>query len=134
MKVNFAEFKTKNDLEDKVFYTLSGLETTTDENGYPICSSECDITYAKKVKNKKGKAINGNISYTFYIRLYDSKQLYNPLEKYSIEKVNKTSYVDKVCKSTNAFVEVNKAIFDMYLEFLKTKRLAWLDSAQRALV
>lgn len=133
MKVNFAEFKTDSVIEDKVFYTLSGMENTTDEKGYPLLAAECDTTYAKKVKNKRGKAINSDVSYTYYIRLYGNKQLYNPLERYTIEKPNNASYIDKVCKNTNLFIEVNKSIFDMYLEFLKTKRPSWLESAQRAL-
>lgn len=133
MKVNFADFKTNKDLSDIVFYTISGLETSVDQDGYPLIDKESEDVYAKKIKNRKDKNIHGGITHSFYIRLHSKNQLFNPLEKHTVEKQS-LSYVDKVCKSNQSFVEVNRSVFEMYLEFLKTKRLAWLESAQRAIV
>jgi hypothetical protein len=132
MKVNFSEFQTNKKIEDKTYYTLSGSEAFLDKEGYPVLDKDCDRVYAKKIKNKKDKNLHGSVSDTFYIRLHSKNKLYNPLEKHTVEKQS-VSYVDKVCKSENSFMEVNKSVFEMYLEFLKTKRLAWLDSAQRAI-
>lgn len=132
MKVNFADFKTNTELNDAIFYTILGSETSVDKDGYPLINKECDSVYAKKIKNKKDKNINGNTSYSFYIRTYSKNKLYNPLEKHTVEKPS-ISYVDRVCKNNESFIEVNKSIFETYLEFLKTKRLTWLDNAQRAI-
>lgn len=133
MKVNFADFKTNTELNESIFYTISGLETSVDQDGYPIIDKDSEKVYAKKIRNRKDKNLHGNITYSFYIKLYSKNKLYNPLEKHTVEKQS-ISYVDKVCKSNELFVEVNKSVFEMYLEFLKTKRLAWLESAQRAIV
>ena len=44
--------------------------------------------------------------------------------------VDKESFLDKVCGDSEKFKEVNFKIFNMYIHFLRTKNISWLNNAE----
>ena len=70
------------------------------------------------------------IFYKFFVRVSQGKQLYDPFPKYSLSD-NRGSFVDKICKDNNPYKEVPESIFSMYLNYLKTENVMWLNKAQR---
>lgn len=105
------------------FFTLVGKEEFIDDNNNPRLTNEnnTDI-YAKRILRDDG-------SYRYSIRLSDSGKLFNPLSIYD-DKKNK-NFIERVCRSSDKFRNVNGQAFDLYLSFLKTKNLAWLNNAER---
>jgi hypothetical protein len=128
--------KIKNDTKESIYYTLIGNEDFLDESGNPCKKIQDNFVYAKAVKNKLPKAFQSNtfnnesVGYSFYIKVLPNKTLYNPIQLYSV-KSSKPSFIDSVCKNNDRFIEVNQAIFDKYITFLRTKNIQWLTEAQR---
>lgn len=117
---------------DSRFYTLKGSETFLDDSGYPRTESETEVTYAKAVKDKLTKHFSDtNLVYSFYIKTDPNKNIYNPVTRYSIEPKIKKNFVNQVCKSNLVFTPVSEAIFNSYINFLKTGNTQWITQAQR---
>lgn len=125
-------FKIKKDNSETEYYTINIHSQFVDDNGFPRCEENCDKVFAKAVKEAYSKDIlkRSPINYKFYIKIEPNKKLHNPFPNYSITKV-KNSFIDKVCKSENAFLEVNQQTFDKYINFLKTENIKWLTEAER---
>jgi hypothetical protein len=104
------------------FYTLAGNEDYYDNNQLPRLNVDSDKTYAKKTIRD-----DGTIRYS--IRLSLSNKLYDPTSAYGLDKTK--SFLDNTVRNENRFKNVNVAVFDWYLNFLKTKNTAWLNNAQR---
>lgn len=68
----------------------------------------------------------------FYIKIGQYGRIYNPIGMYS--EGNNNKFLNKIGKSAWEFKEVNKEIFDMYVNFLRTKNLAWINNAERGLL
>lgn len=114
--------KDKPDNESKVtHYTMLGDTDTFDFEGYPITSDETKC-YAKKI-------YNGQFNYQIKIGL--NGKIYNPMGMFSEGNHNK--FLAKLGKPEWKFTKVNQKVFDLYLNFLKTKNIAWLNTAQREL-
>lgn len=105
------------------FYTLIGKHKFLDNDKNPRLENENEDTFAKKI------IVNNNTKY--YIKTGTYGKIYNPIGLFSEGTANK--FLSKVGKRAWQFKEVNLKIFNMYINFLKTKNTAWLINAEREL-
>jgi hypothetical protein len=106
-----------------VFFTLSGKEDLIDEDGYPILTSnKVDLICAKL--NSDGD------HHRYFVRRDGDGSFYNPSGLYSEGYMTRTGR--RVSKPELDFRTVNKNVFYLYLQFLKTKNEAWLRNAERS--
>ena len=110
-------------LEKNEFYSSMGSQDYLDDQNYPRISKEND----KRILAKKITREDGSIKYS--IKLTNNGKMQNPLSMYGVEKDN--TFLDRVCRSNDKFKEVNYKVFDLYINFLKTKNIAWLHNAER---
>jgi hypothetical protein len=102
------------------YYTIIGSHASIDENGYPLVQDKNkSLAYIKKVDN-----VN-----QFYLKVGSHGKIYNPIGLYSEGRSNK--FMAKIGKNEYNFTRVNQKAFDMYLNFLKSKNIAWLNNAER---
>jgi hypothetical protein len=103
-------------------YTVFGEHDDIDSDGNPLTDQEKDcLAYIKN--------LNGDQQYYLKIGLHG--KIFNPIGLYSEGKSNK--FLSKVGKQEYNFTKVNSKVFNMYLNFLRTKNLAWLNNAEREL-
>jgi len=134
MRIDTEDFRIKQNQQQSKFYTLLGQESFCDDEGFPRLEEENDQTFAKAVKGKVAKAFGtNNLSYRYYIKTDPNKNIFNPIETYSIKTKEKSSFINKVCKIEAIFSEVTESVFNQYINFLKTSNTKWLNSAQREL-
>lgn len=114
------------------YYTTLQYEEYKDENENSLRKVDDNKVFAKSIKRGYSKDITKSapIYNKFYIKVYPNKKLYDPFPLYSVSD-NKTSFIDKVCKSENTYKEVTESVFNMYLNYLKTENIQWLNKAQR---
>lgn len=110
-----------NDTRECAYYTILGDHEELDNDNNPIVSDDNDKALAKKI------TINGKNK--FYIKIGAYGRIYNPIGMFSEGKSNK--FLTQSGKKAWDYREVNGKVFDMYLSFLKTKNIAWLNNAQR---
>ena len=114
---------TKPTTTTVVFFTLSGKEDLTDEDGYPVLTSnKVDLICAKL--NSDGD------HHRYFVRRDGDGSFYNPHGLYSEGYMTRTGR--RVSKPELDFRTVNKNVFYLYLQFLKTKNEAWLRNAERS--
>lgn len=133
--INKAIFRPqdKNDnpeLLTKV-YTITGNENQLDDEGYPILLDEPyeedgqeyidpaelrDEAYAKYVRGQRVK---------YYVKQDNAGHFYNPIGLYGKQKQRKGS------QDVWRFRETSKQAFELYIKFLKTRNVAWLQQAER---
>ena len=111
----------KEDLLQQEFFTIAGNEEFTLQDS-PRRHKEDDSVYAKRIQRKDG-------TYRLSIRTATDGKLYNPMSIYGEEK--KTTLLDNICKSNEKFKTVNPKTFDLYIQFLSSKNLAYLFNAER---
>jgi hypothetical protein len=120
------EQKRNTDVETEgknEYYSVVGSEEFLDKNNNPRVASENDPrVLAKKIFRDDG-------SYRMSIKLNNTGKMQNPLSIYGAEK--QTTFLDRVCRSQNKFKEVNMKVFDLYVQFLRTKNIAYLHNAER---
>lgn len=117
----YSEDKEINTLLEDEYFTVSGLEDYLDVNNNPrVTSLEDNKILAKKVTREDN-------STKYSIKIDSNGKIYNPVSMY----VDKESFLDKVCRGSEKFKEVNFKIFNMYIHFLRTKNLAWINNAER---
>ena len=105
------------------YYCISGSEEFVDSNRNPRVKEESDNrVLAKKVFRDDG-------SYRMSIKLTNNGKIQNPMSIYGEEK--QSSFLDRVCRSQNRFKEVNLKVFNLYVNFLRTKNVAFLHNAER---
>lgn len=106
------------------FYCFLGDHEFLDQNNNPRISKETSKVLAKVVNTS---------TYTkYFIKTGIYGRIYNPIGMYSEGKENQ--FLAKIGKSEWNFKEVNKGIFDQYVNFLRTKNIAWLNNAERELI
>jgi hypothetical protein len=110
-------------LEKNEFYSSMGSQDYLDDQNYPRISKEND----KRILAKKITREDGSIKYS--VKLTNNGKMQNPLSMYGVEK--DTTFLDRVCRSNDKFKEVNYKVFNLYINFLKTKNIAWLHNAER---
>jgi hypothetical protein len=126
IKMNEDMFRIKKNIEpdnvDYQYYTVFGSHTDLDDQGNPLCDEkDQSLAYIK----------NNNDSKQYYIKIGTYGKIFNPIGLYSEGKQNK--FLSKVGKNEYSFTKVNSKVFDMYLNFLRTKNIAWLTNAEREL-
>lgn len=120
-------FKIKKDAVEDTFkytyYTVFGQHDDLDEEGNPLSKTD-----------KKGYAFiktSNDHNDTYFIKVGLYGKIFNPIGLYSEGRENK--FLSKIGKNEYNFTKVNKKVFDMYVNFLRTKNLAWLNNAEREL-
>lgn len=102
-------------------YTMLGKHEYMDDDNCPRVESEdSDETLAKTI------FINGNTRYL--VKRDSSGKLFNPL---GIDEGRHNKFLHHAGKDEFEFRPVNKKAFVFYLQFLKTKNLAHLRTAER---
>lgn len=118
-------FKINNktdDVLDYVYYTTLGDHETIDDDGNPrIGDKENCLAYIRQ--NDKDKQ--------YYIKVGTYGKIYNPIGLFSEGRSKK--FLSKIGKNEYTFTKVNQKVFDMYVNFLRTKNIAWLNNAEREL-
>ena len=115
------EGDVKEELLQQEFFTISGSEEFTLQDT-PRRHNVDDQVYAKRIQRKDG-------TYKLTIRTATDGKLYNPMSIYGEEK--KSTLLDNICKSNEKFRTVNPKAFDLYIQFLSSKNLAYLYNAER---
>lgn len=114
--------KDKNQISNE-YYTLMGLEDYIDDNNNPRLEKvDNENVFAKKT-------IRDNSSVRYSIRLSKDGKIFNPVSMYG--KENNSTFLDRICRASGKFKDVSYKTFDMYINFLKTKNIAWLHNAER---
>lgn len=104
-------------------FTMIGFQDDLDNRQRPILSKDSDRVFAKIVTlDNKSK---------YYIKTGTYGKIFNPIGLYSEGK--ESHFLSKIGKKAWNFKEVSPKVFDLYIAFLKTKNLAWLNNAEREL-
>jgi len=120
----FVPQKKNNETKSESgFYTIFGNHVYLDDNGNPRVNDDNPNTFAKCVSSENGSR------YFIKVGLYG--KIFNPIGLYSEGRQNK--FLSKVGKKEYDYKEVNQKVFDLYVNFLRTKNQAWLNNAEREL-
>jgi hypothetical protein len=125
-KINSSDFvytpKSKTGADKKYkFYCIFGEQEFIDDDNNPRVGKESPKALAKLVTNDTGEK--------YYVKTGTYGRLYNPIGLYSEGQEQK--FLSKVGKNAWEFTEVNSAVFTFYVNFLRTKNIAWLNNAER---
>ncbi len=104
-------------------YTVLGQHEFVDKDNHPRIKDE-NKALAKSVQI-------GNKPAKYYIKVGTYGKIYNPIGLYS--EGHSEKFLSKIGRKQFEYKEVNQKVFDMYLSFLSTKNLAWLNNAEREL-
>lgn len=119
------------------YYCSFGSEDFLDEDNLPRTNdANSENIVAKITCTKKPKHFNDKVKYNrYYIKMSPNLELYNPVQLHTQESRNKTQlkHINKTCKSSWLFKEVDKSVFDKYLLFLKTKNMHTFKDIERQL-
>jgi hypothetical protein len=120
---------------DSKYYTTFQYQEFTDDDEFYRVNKDGDKVFAKVIKSGLSRDMkNSNpAQYKYYVRGNNGKKLFDPFPKYSISD-NKGSFLDKVCKGEQQFIEVTKSVFEKYITFLKTESNQYFISAQREIM
>lgn len=105
------------------FYTVLGSHDYLDEAKNPRLSSSTSGDVLAKFTDYS----NGRIKY--FIKLGMHGKIYDPIGMYSEGTSNK--FISKIGKKAWEFKEVSPKVFELYVNFLRTKNIAWLRNAER---
>jgi len=104
------------------FYTIAGEQDYYDENNNPRLINDTNKTLAKKLFTDKQKP-------RFLIKTNTEGRFHNPLNIASKQKMS-SNFLDKKCRDPK-YKSVSSKVFNMYINFLKSKNLSWLYNADR---
>lgn len=135
MKIPSQDFVVKNNQIDSKYYTTFLYQEFMDEDQCYRLSKDSDKVFAKVIKSGLSRDMRNHdpAQYKYYVRGNNGKYLHDPFPKYTIND-NKSSFLDKVCKNDQQFIEVTKSVFEKYITFLKTESNQHLISAQREIM
>lgn len=105
-------------------YTMLGYQEYIDDEDKPRVSDNSDKIFAK--------TILANQRVRHFVKVGAYGKLFNPMGMFSEGQENK--FLSKIGKNAFEFKEVNMRIFDLYLNFLTSKNIAWLNNAQREML
>lgn len=137
---NFIYHQNKEQNIEKIiaYFTLIDNHDFMDEYDRPRATKEDIHTVAKSVttllKSDDETHVTSQNDRTFvptrfYIKIGLHGKIYNPIGLYSEGK--NTKFLSKIGKKEFEYTEVNQKVFDMYINFLKSKNIAWLNNAER---
>ncbi len=121
-EANANKIADNNTIEVKS-YTILGEHDFIDTDNNPRVEPGSTKTLAKAIHN--GRRIK------YFVKAGAYGRLFNPMGMFSEGKQNK--FLSKIGKNEFELKEVNSRIFDLYLNFLTSKNIAWLNNAQREL-
>lgn len=127
MTDNFDQFivnKTKDNesatkQKEGMYYTAVGDQDYIDDEGNTRQNEEHDNTFAKTIDGK------------FFIKVGLDNRAHNPIGLFSEGQHNKV--LSKIGKNEFNYKKVNQRVFELYLSFLRTKNIAWLNNTNREL-
>ena len=119
-----ATNKPVNTSSTEYYYCIFGEHDFIDDQNNPRMNKESPKTLAKYV--------DGEISTRYLIKVGAHGRIYNPMGMYS--EGNESRFLAKIGKNEWSFKSVNKDIFDKYVNFLRTKNIAWLNNAERDMI
>lgn len=136
MKVNHNTFSISHQSPDtdtnNKFYTNQEHSEFLDSGGFYRSENDNEYVFAKALKDKLSKSItNKNKNYSYYIKASPNKVLYDARKLYTIEPAVDKNFINNTCKNDQTFIQVSEAIFNKYINFLKTGNTQWLNQAQR---
>lgn len=115
--------KNNSEQKDYYYYTIVGKHEDFDENENPILHSETGETLAKKtISSTKTR---------YFIKIGPYGKIFNPIGIFSEGRSNK--FLKRSGKPEWQFKEVNSRVFELYLSFLRTKNIAYINLAEREL-
>lgn len=120
------EFGNPNEettVENK-FYTILGKQDFVDGDGYTRAHEENVNNHLAKLQ------LLNNTKPRYFVKMSEFGSLLNP-----ISSMNQSSYSFKKADFVNGkYIEVNKRVFKLYIDFLKTKNNAYLINAEKEMV
>lgn len=118
----FNPIPDKKDTVTSDLYCLKGNEDFVDNDGYPNLIKDSNKVLAKKITRTNSQP-------QYFIKLSNNHKLFNPLGAGLEDRAY--SIIDNVCRPSDKFKAVNENVFIMYLNFLSSKNLSWLNKAER---
>lgn len=118
-------FHQRNHSETKretQYYSMIGDHDFLDDDNRPRSNTENSKVVAKSIKVEDRPK-------RFYLKVGNHGRIFNPIGLFS-EGTN-TKFLSKIGRKEWEFKEVNQKVFDMYINFLTTKNIAWLTNAER---
>lgn len=107
------------------YFTILGDHNFIDDNNRPRANNENEFVVAKTIQNN-------NNPLRYYVKVGTHGKLYNPIGMFS--EGNNNKFLAKIGRKEWEFKEVNQQIFDLYINFLTTKNIAWLNNAEREMI
>lgn len=122
--------KTRKKEKVAEVYTFSKNKHVKNADGYPIIPIE-DSTLEDILAMKDAYAVlvEDGIKTRYYVRRGRHGRLFNPIGMYS--EGNSGKQLRHAGKPEWVLNECPEKIFKYYIEFLKTKNIAWLNNAER---
>lgn len=120
----FQQKKIDNQNINKLdeFYSITGDQDYYDENNNPrLLNDDSKKTLAKKLFTEDNKP-------KYLIKVSTDGKFFNPLNILKQRMVG--SFLDRKYRQPK-FKSVSNKVFNMYLNFLKSKNLSWLYNADR---
>lgn len=116
--------KPVNTTSTEYYYCIFGEHDFIDQDNNPRMNKESPKTLAKSV--------DGESQTRYFIKVGTHGRIYNPMGMYT--EGNEAKFLAKIGKNEWSFKSVNKEIFDKYINFLRTKNIAWLNNAERDMI
>ena len=130
-------------LKTTLAFTLAGEhDELTDEYGEPVADDKGfpllydiqnnktgKITPAEELKNAYAKVTYTGTKARYYVKRSGSGKFFNPIGTYT--EGRHTKQLRHAGKAEWEFKEVNNRVFINYLNFLRSRNLAWLLNAER---
>ena len=116
--------KAESHTTKEYYYCVFGEHDFIDTDNNPRMNKEAPKTLAKYIETETYKK--------YLIKVGTHGRIYNPMGMYS--EGNEAKFLAKIGKHEWSFKSVNKDIFDKYINFLRTKNIAWLNNAERDMI
>lgn len=116
----FSQTERTKSIQDNKYYTLVGQEDFIDDENNPRLKKDDSRVLAKKTLQNKLK---------YLIKLDNAGKFYNPMSP--ISSIKPIKILQTISVSDTRFKEVNQTAFNMYLNFLRSKNIAWINNAER---
>ena len=116
--------KPTDSTNTEYYYCIFGEHDFIDDENNPRMNKESPKTLAKYIDSETNSR--------YFIKIGTHGRIYNPMGMYS--EGNESKFLAKIGKNEWSFKSVNKDIFDKYVNFLRTKNIAWLNNAERDMI
>ena len=102
-------------------YTILGDHDYIDNDDHP----------RSEESKAMAKSITANNNTRYFVKIGTYGKIFNPIGLHSEGRQDK--FLSKIGRKEWEFKEVNLKVFDLYINFLKSRNIAWLNNAQREL-